>query len=104
MNLIRIAEGNDFVVDYDKDRGMYRVSVFEDCHFKDEFWFDAYEEKELSKINNNEIDVKCCLFCANSLSADSIYDGSHILVCFNCHGMENKEVIVNEDGYCRNYN
>ena len=58
MNLIRIAEGNDFVVDYDKDRGMYRVSVFEDCHFKDEFWFDAYEEKELPKTNHFVIEVE----------------------------------------------
>jgi hypothetical protein len=47
MNLIRISTSDDFVVDYDKDRGMYRVSVFEDCHYKDEYWFDAYEEKEV---------------------------------------------------------
>lgn len=47
MNLIRISESDDFIVDYDKDRGMYRVSVFEDYHFQDEYWFDAYEEKEL---------------------------------------------------------
>ena len=26
---------------------MYRVSVFDDNHFWDECWFDAYEEKEL---------------------------------------------------------
>lgn len=47
MSLIRICESKDFVVDYDKDRGMYRVSVFKDNHFQDEYWFDAYEEKEL---------------------------------------------------------
>lgn len=43
MNLIRIAESDDFVVDYDPDKGMYRVSVFKDCHFQDEYWFDAYK-------------------------------------------------------------
>lgn len=48
MSLIRICESEDFVVDYDKDRGMYRVSVFTDYHFMDEYWFDAYEEKELA--------------------------------------------------------
>ena len=45
--MIRIAENENFVVDYDKDKGMYRVSIFEDSHFQNEFWFDAYEEKEL---------------------------------------------------------
>lgn len=49
MSLIRISESDDFVVDYDKDRGMYRVSVFNDNHFVSEYWFDCYEEKELSK-------------------------------------------------------
>ena len=48
MSLIRISESEDFIVDYDRERGMYRVSYFEDNHFKDEHWFDAYEDKELS--------------------------------------------------------
>lgn len=47
MSLIRICESEDFVVDYDKDRGMYRVSAFTDYHFMNEYWFDAYEDKEL---------------------------------------------------------
>lgn len=51
MSLIRISTSDNFIVDYDKDRGMYRVSVFEDGHFQDEYWFDAYEEKEVSKDN-----------------------------------------------------
>lgn len=46
-DIIRIDASDDFVVDYDKSRGMYRVSVFDDGHFWDEFWFDAYEENEL---------------------------------------------------------
>ena len=46
MDLIKISVSDDFEVDYDKERGMYRVSVFEDGHFWDEYWFDAYEEKE----------------------------------------------------------
>ena len=47
MSLIRISESDDWIVDYDKERGMYRVSYFKDGHFVDELWFDAYEEKEI---------------------------------------------------------
>lgn len=47
MDIIRIDIGEGFIVDYDKSRGMYRVSVFDDGHFWDEFWFDAYEDKEV---------------------------------------------------------
>ena len=50
MSLIRILESEDFFVNYDTDRGMYRVSYFEDNHFVDECWFDAYEEKELDNF------------------------------------------------------
>ena len=48
MSLIRISESDDWIVDYDRERGMYRVSYFEDNHFVDECWFDAYEEKEVT--------------------------------------------------------
>ena len=50
-----VFNSEDFIVDYNKSGKMYRVSVFEDCHFKDEFWFDAYEEKEL-EIQNKAVD------------------------------------------------
>ena len=46
-DLIKVCVSDDFEVDYDKERGMYRVSIFKDYHFLDEFWFDAYEEKEV---------------------------------------------------------
>ena len=55
MSLIRISESDDWIVDYDRERGMYRVSYFEDYHFKDEYWFDAYEEKELGSTVREEI-------------------------------------------------
>lgn len=48
MSLIKISESDDWIVDYDRERGVYRVSYFEDNHFKDGHWFDAYEDKELS--------------------------------------------------------
>lgn len=47
MSLIRISESDDWIVDYDRERGMYRVSYFEDGHFKDEHWFDEYKEQLL---------------------------------------------------------
>lgn len=50
MSLIRIAENNNFIIDYDKEKGMYRVSFFENGHWQDEIWFDAYENNEL-KVN-----------------------------------------------------
>ena len=50
MNLIRISESEDSIVDYDKERRMYRVGIFEDGHFKDEIWFDAYQEKEVNGL------------------------------------------------------
>ena len=48
MALIRVCYSDDWFVDYDRERGMYRVSYFQDNHFVDECWFDAYEERELS--------------------------------------------------------
>lgn len=52
MALLRICESVDFFVDYDTDRGMYRLSAFKpDVDYIDkEYWFDAYEEKELGVI------------------------------------------------------
>ena len=48
---IAIAQGyeHDFQVDYDPERGMYRVSIFTDNHWHDEFWFDAYGDKEITR-------------------------------------------------------
>ena len=43
-DVVRIYEDKDFIVDYNKSGKMYRISVFEDDHFKDEFWFDEYKE------------------------------------------------------------
>ena len=47
MSWMRISESEDWIVDYDKERGMYRVSYFEDNHFVDECFFDEYEDKEI---------------------------------------------------------
>ena len=55
-DVVRIYEDRDFIVDYNKSGKMYRVSVFEDDHFKDEFWFDAYEDKELKRHEDTKND------------------------------------------------
>lgn len=47
--MIKISESDDWVVDYDEERVMYRVSYFKDYHFVDEHWFDAYEDKEIRR-------------------------------------------------------
>ena len=79
MNLIRISESKDFVVDYDKDRGMYRVSVFEDCHYKDEYWFDAYEDKEVN-IQNKAVDhgYLCDWFIHSVGAEEPVWTEDHI--------------------------
>ena len=52
MSLIRISESSDgWTVDYDRERGMYKVSYSEDGIWSLEHWFDCYEEREL---NSNE--------------------------------------------------
>lgn len=45
MKFNRIYENDNFIVDYDTKRKLYRVSYFENGHFKNECWFDVYEEK-----------------------------------------------------------
>jgi hypothetical protein len=67
MSLIRLSEssnqeGDSWFIDYDKDRGMYRASYFQDNHFVDECWFDAYEDREcddrVRQIINKLINLK----------------------------------------------
>ena len=63
-NLIRILENKDLVVDYDKERKMYRVSIFKEGHFKDEYWFNACDktddkiEKIINKLGNTKENLK----------------------------------------------
>lgn len=56
MSLLPVSESDNFVVHYDPMRGMYRVTVFNDGHFLDEYWFDAYEEIELSPVEQHMYD------------------------------------------------
>ena len=48
-NLIRILESTEYVIDYDIGRGMYRVSLFKNGHYKDEIWFDEVEKRQLNE-------------------------------------------------------
>ena len=63
MDVVRIHDSDDFVVDYDKNRGMYRVTIFKDGHFWDEIWFDEYKEQIL-------LDVKGLSDVANKVNRD----------------------------------
>ena len=62
--------------------------------------------KEFNKLvkesESNNVDGKCCLFCKHSMSADDP-DGSQVLVCLECDGFEDKEIIVGDDECCKNY-
>ena len=42
---VRVYEDEYVIVDYNKSGKMYRVSIFEDGHFNDEFWFNEYKEE-----------------------------------------------------------
>ncbi len=83
MSLFPISESEDFVVHYDPMRGMYRVTVFNDGHFWDEYWFDAYEDKELAGL------VKCknCAYSGYRASGK-------VLWC------DIFDKIMPEEGYC----
>ena len=39
---ITIKETDDWIIDYDPSKGRYRISYFEDGHFKDEVIFREY--------------------------------------------------------------
>lgn len=98
MSLIRISESDDWIVDYDRERGMYRVSYFEGNHFKDEYWFDCFEEKEVSakdtpmpverfKKYNHEWWVGYCPRCDSMVRFDFDIDskeGNRKCHCVKC--------------------
>lgn len=43
---INVIENDSFIVEYNKETNTYRVSYFEDNHFKDEIYFRGYKELE----------------------------------------------------------
>ena len=64
MSLLRISESDNWIADYDRERGMYRVSYFENGHFVAQYWFDCFEEKEcrehghwILRVENNICDM-----------------------------------------------
>lgn len=73
MNIVKIHDSDDFFVDYDKNRDMYRVTIFKDGHFWDEVWFDAYEEKECREHGHWILRIK-----------NNIYDMSYQYECNKC--------------------
>ena len=82
MNIIRITVNDNFSVYYDKDRGMYKVVTFEDGNYKNEIWFDAYEEKQLNSIVRKEI--------ANAVEEKMTY----MCGCLNC--IEKIKMIISD--------
>lgn len=60
-------------------------------------------EVATAAIKKDDTSKKMCLFCGNSLTATAA-DGTDVLVCFDCAGHEGKEMIVDEDEWCSNFN
>lgn len=97
MSLLRISESDDWIVDYDRERGMYRVSYFEDNHFVDEHWFDCYEEREcreyghwILRVENNTCDMTYqyeCSKCGQPLKQRNVTN-----FCPNCGIIMGKEI------------
>lgn len=79
MSWMRIMGSDDWVVDYDRERGMYRVSNFEDFHYRDECIFDAYEEKE---VLWNVYNRKYKLIRIETMKHNDIHDFIKNKVCY----------------------
>ena len=75
MELIRVCTSDNFFVDYDKSRGMYRFTVNKPDYYVAEFWFDAYEEKELLKTGIVGTYVGTPIIINNECEGCIHYDG-----------------------------
>ena len=51
---IRILDTDDWVVEYDIENNIYRVSYFQDYHFVDEILFDAYKEENRLRVGSED--------------------------------------------------
>ena len=91
MDVVIILDTDDCIIDYDKDQKMYRVSIFEDNHFKDEYWFDAYVDDEISYLENyvekNYSPVKCGWTSSRSAGNydDCFEDGYECGISWSAH-------------------
>jgi hypothetical protein len=45
-DVVNIYEDEYVTVDYNKSGKMYRVTIYKDGHFEDEFWFYEYKENQ----------------------------------------------------------
>lgn len=85
IDAVTISESDDWIVDYDRSSGMYRVGYFQNNHFVDEHWFDAFEDKEvddriekiIEKLEDNKVAFK-----KNQLSK------GRIKMCLDAKGIE----------------
>lgn len=102
MKLIRIFENDNFIIDYDKNNGVYRASIFNDGHFVDEYLFEEGKDKEVPMPIVRLKDFGSCL--------DSNY-GWWVGKCPNCGKLlsynydadsYNRDITGNETNYCFN--
>lgn len=61
--------GQPYYVDFDPERNMYRISVFDELgHWQDEFWFNAYDHEDTERVVR-------CKDCGGATPAAASQDG-----------------------------
>ena len=80
---VRILESDDWIIAYDKEKKKYRVSYFEDFHFCDEIWFDAYEGEVDDRINKIIEKLEC-----NKVSFKNRLSRGRMKLTLDAKGME----------------
>lgn len=89
-DVVNIYEDKYVAVDYNKSGKIYRVTIYEDGHFKDEFWFDEYKaDKENRMTTLPRVIEKPCYDCG--------YYGWDMPQCGDCY--QNGKWIYFNDRY-----
>lgn len=76
-NWIKIKETPEWIIDYDKNKGRYRISYFEYGHFVDEIIFCEYRASDVETL------ISCPHCLVHSISiADNV--GNSKAICKVC--------------------
>ena len=113
-NVARVFSSNKYEVDYDLDRRLYRVSVFEDGHYQDEVCFRAYGtaplgldvasllesvKAHIDSLTDEELMASARRAAAETTGFDDEEDIVEIVRCKDCaHAIEYEDAIEGEQG------
>ena len=88
---IIVHDSYNCTVAYYQDKNAYRLSTFENGHFQEEYWFQAYMETGHWIDHGYEIECSVCGFTCN----DEWYLGEAV-ACPNCGvHMDGREDVTN---------